>query len=202
MNCYIYSAPPPPPNQTSSGRKPSVLGDQRAHPYKREPVKDSKDRRPKDSNDGDKSMVSPQVLEAARDVEKWIEERRKNWPGRNSANPEPEKSKSLACHSETEKSTEATVSSSTGTSTVNLSPSLLTTKPCNFFLKGNCRWGKKCKFSHDPDTTKNAQPVCYKRFEPPSNKSLFKLLVQNDFDKENEKVLDFILYLYQKQVSA
>ncbi|KAA8896572.1 hypothetical protein TRICI_006852 [Trichomonascus ciferrii] len=43
----------------------------------------------------------------------------------------------------------------------------------------------------------NINIVKPKRFEPPpSNTSLFKSLVQNDLDKENQTVLEFINYLY------
>lgn len=43
----------------------------------------------------------------------------------------------------------------------------------------------------------NISIVKPKRFEPPPpNTSLFKSLVQNDLDKENETVLEFINYLY------
>lgn len=40
-----------------------------------------------------------------------------------------------------------------------------------------------------------------KRYEPPpTNRSLFKSLVQNDLDKEDESVLQFINYLYDKGI--
>jgi hypothetical protein len=40
-----------------------------------------------------------------------------------------------------------------------------------------------------------------KRFEPPpTNTSLFKSLVQNDLDKENQTVLEFINYLYESGI--
>jgi Nuclear fragile X mental retardation-interacting protein 1 (NUFIP1)/CCCH-type zinc finger len=163
-----------------------VAGRQRVHPYK----KDSP------SKDGDESMVSPALLEAAKDVEKWIEERRKNWPGRKKSEQNVQAELDVQnLQSTTQVQVPAQVSVGSEVLSSNTPRPANSAKPCSYFLKGNCRWGKKCKFSHE--AVSRTEPVFYKRFEAPTNSSLFKRLVQNDFDKENEMVLDFINHLFE-----
>ncbi|KAK9491586.1 hypothetical protein V1508DRAFT_421351 [Lipomyces doorenjongii] len=70
---------------------------------------------------------------------------------------------------------------------------------CKFFAKtGHCNRGSKCPFSHERPANTSSTALTtrkYKRYNKPQKMPLFKRLVQNDWDKENDKVLDFISYL-------
>lgn len=121
--------------------------------------------------DGSLERVNPHILELSKDVQSWIAERRKNWPTR-------ERTK--------RKLDTQPLYSLVKDHSVVKKPS----KVCKFFLRGNCRAGDNCRFLHTSD-----YPRVYKRYETPLRESLFKKLVQRDYDHEDEPVLDFVIYL-------
>lgn len=142
--------------------------------------------------DGDISSVSPHVLEAAQDVDKWLAERRRNWPTR----------ERIAAHAEAQPARQDSVKLDSGAA--NATQKLETPasrmaqrtqkRTCRFFAKGNCRAGDKCRFAHV------REPFVPKRYEAPSKTSLFLKLVQSDHDAEDELLLDFIYYLSDKGI--
>uniref|UniRef100_A0A060T790 ARAD1C26620p n=1 Tax=Blastobotrys adeninivorans TaxID=409370 RepID=A0A060T790_BLAAD len=160
---YIFTPPPPPP-PPSSGTKHTVEQSTkktavRPGPYDRPDVGD------------EQAQISPAILEAAADVEKWIAERKKNWPtAKRIAEKKEEQGAKANEEDQKQEQTKPTTSK----------------VPCKWYNQGRCLSGANCKFLH--------QKV-YKRFEPPGQKSLYKRLVQNDLDHEDNKVLDFIVYL-------
>ncbi|KAK9472139.1 uncharacterized protein V1510DRAFT_418082 [Dipodascopsis tothii] len=67
---------------------------------------------------------------------------------------------------------------------------------CKFYAStGTCRKGSACTFSHERKHMKTRK---YTRYEKPQQMPLFKRLVQNDWDKEDDKILDVIAYLADK----
>lgn len=124
-------------------------------------------------------------LQTDEDIAKWIEERKKNWPTRKNIAAKAERLLLMA-PSQPEKSAERK-------------------KPvCRFFAKsGRCKFGNKCKNSHENNADSSAKVINGVTIKVPqryknsaSGGSLFKNLVQRDlFQHENELVLDFVKYL-------
>lgn len=128
-------------------------------------------------------------LETEEDIQKWIEERRKNWPTRK--NVEAKQTKA-------------------STSTTKAGPPPAATehgqKVCQFFSRNqNCKFGAKCKNLHHSGGTDSSKkiingievkiPQRYKQLANGSG-SLFSKLVQKDlYEHENSTVLDFLEYL-------
>lgn len=129
-------------------------------------------------------------LQTDEDIAKWIEERKKNWPTRKNIAAKAQRLLLMSA-SQPQKSSKPN-------------------KPvCRFFAKsGRCKFGNKCKNSHESTTDKSATvingitvkvPQRYKNNA--SGGSLFKNLVQRDiFQNENELVLDFVKYLQTKSM--
>lgn len=132
------------------------------------------------------------TLQTEEDIAKWIEERRKNWPTR--------KNVEAKLKQQQEKKSEAPAEPKKGQTV------------CKFFARNRkCRFGNKCKNLHELSnqlqTNPNAKvkvinglkvaiPQRYSNENAASNKSLYKKLVQRDlYEHENNKVLDFLLYL-------
>lgn len=124
------------------------------------------------------------LLQTDEDIAKWIEERRKNWPTRKNIEAKAQRQGSQA---QTQPQAETK----------------LVKQVCRFFAKtGKCKFGNKCKNSHesaDP-STKTINGISVKvpqRYKTGvSGGSLFKNLVQRDlFEHENDFVLDFIKHL-------
>ncbi|KAK9454170.1 nuclear fragile X mental retardation-interacting protein 1-domain-containing protein [Dipodascopsis uninucleata] len=128
-------------------------------------------------------------LQTQEDIAKWISERRKNWPSvkrmEEKAKEEEEKKQRLSDAKEMGSNRSATDQSSMA----------IASNICKYYWKnGRCNRGDRCSFKHE-------QPLgsfkIYKRFEKPKSMSLFKRLVQNDWDQENDRILDFIIYLVE-----
>lgn len=128
-------------------------------------------------------------LETEEDIQKWIEERRRNWP--------------------TRKNVEAKLTKENTTTTKTASTPAVaehTQKVCQFFSRNqNCKFGAKCKNLHHSRGTDSSKkiingievkiPQRYKQLANGSG-SLFSKLVQKDlYEHENSKVLDFLEYL-------
>lgn len=125
------------------------------------------------------------LLQTDEDIAKWIEERRKNWPTRKNIEAKAQRQgnqKQEQPQGETKSSKQV----------------------CRFFAKtGKCRFGNKCKNSHESggdSSTKTINGISVKvpqRYKNGiSGGSLFKNLVQRDlFEHENDFVLDFIKHL-------
>lgn len=133
------------------------------------------------------------LLQTEEDIAKWIEERRKNWPTRKNIEAK------LSQQHETEQDSKHAPPQKKGQNV------------CKFFSRNRrCRFGNKCKNLHEasnrPQMNQNANvktingievaiPQRYKS-NADKNKSFFKMLVQKDlYEHENDKVLDFLLYL-------
>lgn len=130
-------------------------------------------------------------LETDEDIAKWIEDRKRNWPSKTNIEQRKKRPPPPAIPHES-------------------APSKRPRNVCRFFQQhGRCKFGKSCKNVHEGSggtkignssnmKTINDIPVSIpQRFKSDgSQSSLFRKLVQKDhFENENEKVLDFILYL-------
>lgn len=135
------------------------------------------------------------MLRTEEDIEKWIEERKRNWPTRK--NIEEKKRK----YQEAQAAPAPQSNNTQNTQNKNV---------CRFYAKNRkCRFGNKCKNLHQtgqPSQNSNAKmingllvniPQRYKNELPPDiHSSLYKKLVQRDlYEHENNIVLDFIKYL-------
>lgn len=185
---YIYKPPPPPPPKSE---KNSRNRQSRLQPYSL-PSRSTTGGIKNEANYADEeSNITPQVdLDQAADAEKWIAERRKNWPSaKRVAEKEQEKERLKKLRQEAEKRVNNRVAAGTTTTEKKKKPI------CKFWLKGKCHNGNKCRYSHENQQHSNRK---LKRYGPPEKQSLFKRLVQNDMNKENELVLDFVEYLHTK----
>jgi len=154
--------------------------------------------------DGNLALVDSSILLAAQDPEKWIAERRKNWPSRarvaeklaneaarNDAKEAGGSGDQGAGKSLTgEKAGSGDAAEQTAGGSGKLRP------VCRFFLRGRCNAGDKCRFRHERDRPRPApHERVYKRFEAPPNTSLFVRLVQTDQLSEDERFLHFLQHL-------
>ncbi|KAK9467317.1 hypothetical protein V1512DRAFT_260928 [Lipomyces arxii] len=124
------------------------------------------------------------ALKTDEDIENWINERKRNWPSaRRIQEKAEEKIKPVTAHNALDRQKDSR-------------------RVCKFFTrKGKCSRGTACKFRHETTAQKSRHSVCdYKRYQKPQRMPLFKRLVQNDWDKENDKALDFIEYLVNSGV--
>lgn len=130
-------------------------------------------------------------LETDEDIAKWIEDRKRNWPSKKNMEQRKKRLPPPAIPHES-------------------APSKRPRNVCRYFQQhGRCKFGKNCKNVHESTggtrsgnssnmKTINDIPVSIpQRFKNDgSQSSLFRKLVQKDhFENENEKVLDFIIYL-------
>lgn len=130
-------------------------------------------------------------LQTEEDIAKWIEERKKNWPTRKNVEAKLKQQQERK-EEKPEKPKRQNI--------------------CRFFAKNKkCRFGNKCKNLHEaanlPLSNSKVQiingievavPQRYKN-DPSNNKSFYKKLVQRDlYEHENNKVLDFLLWLDQQ----
>ncbi|KAK9237308.1 nuclear fragile X mental retardation-interacting protein 1-domain-containing protein [Lipomyces kononenkoae] len=134
-------------------------------------------------------------LQTEEDIAKWINERKKNWPTVKRIQEKEEELRRKQAEAEEARKAkgkfqeEKTNQESTMFAKGNI---------CKFFAKtGRCNRGSKCPFSHErlANTGSALNTKKYKRYGRPQKMPLFKRLVQNDWDKENEKILDFVSYL-------
>lgn len=191
MSDHVYPPPPPPPTDSRLEEAVSQSGEPKRSleieaPAAQEPT--PKRQRP----DGSLEKVSPAVLAAAKDIDEWIAARKRNWPTASrvqerltakSALP-AEDSSSPAGHQPAADPDLADLSSAT--------PKLAAKPICRYFMRGKCRAGSSCKFSHE---RRPHGPTIYKRFEAPVRNSLFVKLMQSDHDSEDLKILEFISQL-------
>lgn len=142
--------------------------------------------------DGNLALVDRSILLAARDPERWVEERRKNWPSKARVAAklaEAEASAKDAAGASTSRASDQGKSEAKGDKD---------TRPiCRFFLRGKCQAGDRCRFRHErrPPSEHVRTDRVYKRFEAPPQSSLFVKLVQTDQQVEDETFLEFIQYL-------
>ncbi|EDK36595.2 hypothetical protein PGUG_00693 [Meyerozyma guilliermondii ATCC 6260] len=135
-------------------------------------------------------------LETDEDIAKWIEDRKRNWPSKKNIEQKKKRPAPPAIPHES-------------------APSKRPRNVCRFFQQhGRCKFGKNCKNVHESSGgTKSGNSSNIKtinditvsipqRFKnDDSQSSLFRKLIQKDhFENENEKVLDFILYLQSKNL--
>ncbi|KAK9251637.1 nuclear fragile X mental retardation-interacting protein 1-domain-containing protein [Lipomyces tetrasporus] len=132
-------------------------------------------------------------LQTEEDIVKWISERKKNWPtAKRIELKQEELQRKKAEEEEPRKVKEKLQEEQSKQKNEELSKRNI----CKFFAKtGRCNRGSTCAFSHERSANAFIATKKYKRFVKPQKMPLFKRLVQNDWDKENGKVLDFISYL-------
>ncbi|WEJ97375.1 hypothetical protein PSN45_004926 [Yamadazyma tenuis] len=139
-------------------------------------------------------------LETDEDIQKWIAERRKNWPStKNLERKQQEK------HSDKKRKLQEEPSTSSPT----------TKKPrqiCRFYQNNkSCRFGDNCKNMHESETDfkminnmkvkvpKSFENNYYVKENASENMSLYKMLVKKDqFELENDKFIEFLYYLDKK----
>lgn len=156
-------------------------------------------------SDGNLDLVDQSILLAARDQQKWVEERRKNWPTRERIAKRQAEEK---LNPPAPKRTPGTQPTDGGTAPSGnngggAAPKGPKTILCRYFLRGRCNAGPRCRFSHDiskKDQEERApappsENRIYKRYEAPVKSSLFVKLVQTDHDAEDDRFLDFVAYL-------
>lgn len=157
-------------------------------------------------SDGNLDLVDQSILLAAQDQQKWIEERRKNWPTREriakrqaEEKLNPPAPKRTATDAQPNGAGSASAGNTNGASAPNRPKNIV----CRYFLRGKCNAGPRCRFSHDlskkdQEEKRPAPPPenrIYKRYEAPVKSSLFVKLVQTDHDAEDDRFLDFVAYL-------
>ncbi|KAK9460432.1 nuclear fragile X mental retardation-interacting protein 1-domain-containing protein [Lipomyces oligophaga] len=131
------------------------------------------------------------TLESDEDIAKWIEERKKRWPTADRIRQrEQEKADDEQRFQTEEQQKKLTIKDSRKSHL------------CRYFARnGRCDRGAKCIYAHErPAQEVRQNTKIYKRYEKPQRMPLFKRLFQNDIDKENEQVLDFILLAVQQGI--
>ncbi|KAK9322708.1 hypothetical protein V1517DRAFT_322598 [Lipomyces orientalis] len=136
-------------------------------------------------------------LETEEDIVKWINERKNNWPTAKRIEEKQEELKRKKVEEEESRKVKEKLQEEQSKQNNEM---LSKRNICKFFAKtGRCNRGSKCAFSHERSANAASSATLptkkYKRFVKPQKMPLFKRLVQNDWDKENAKVLDFISYL-------
>jgi ribosome assembly protein 1 len=146
-------------------------------------------------------------LNTEQEIQAWIAERKRRWPteARIQAKKELEEKQ--------KKDQQAKYDSNNSIQNKNPNANGNNTKQqqrtpgiCRHFLAGRCH-NANCRFLHPrPDQVQQKQDQkvtaskIYKLYEAPKKMPLFKMLVQNDLDDENKKVMDFIEYLCTNNV--
>lgn len=158
------------------------------------------------------------TLNTQQEIEEWIAERRQKWPTKERieikqklledlrqerqtpSHIDPDSNnKPMITENKQEQDTPEEPTT-TNDSTVKKANSRI----CKYFAKnGRCLNGNKCSYihQHSGDNTTNtnnpfATQKVYKRFEAVPKLPLFQMLVRNDMENENRKILAFIEYLY------
>ncbi|KAK9368930.1 hypothetical protein V1509DRAFT_621919 [Lipomyces kononenkoae] len=134
-------------------------------------------------------------LQTEEDIAKWINDRKKNWPTERRIHEKEDELRRKQIEEEEDRKVKEKLQEEKINQESNM---FANANICKFFAKtGRCNRGSKCQFSHErlANTSSSLNAKKYKRYGRPQNMPLFKRLVQNDWDKENEKVLDFITYL-------
>ena len=132
-------------------------------------------------------------LESDEDIQKWIEERKKNWPTKKNL-----EKKQLEQENEKKRKPHDTPRN--------------TKKPkniCRFYQQHKtCKFGNKCKNLHEVESDykiinnikvkvpQNYENHYYNPHNPSENSSLYKMLVKKDqLELENTQFIDFLYYM-------
>lgn len=188
---YFY-APPPPPPPNNSGTAPTTSHAPKQH----------------DSDEEDEESVLAKKLAAngpvpiqgtsvllvtPEDIEKWRAERRLNWPTNKRVQEKQDKEQEQKVKKQKPNPEEKSTKEPAGA------------KKCTFFAKtGKCKFGDKCRFSHDKsastasNSSSNEPAKVYRRYQAPKKMPLYKKLFRTDIMKENETLLAFINHLNEK----
>lgn len=211
---YFY-APPPPPPPNNSGTAPTPTHAPK-HNDDDEEDEESLLAKKLAANGPVPIQGTSVLLITPEDIEKWRAERRQNWPTRKRVQEKQEKDQEQKA-----KKQKLNASASEGgdkpattaaNSNSNSSKESGGAKKCTFFMKtGKCRFGDKCRFSHDKSgaaTQKNSSNTSnttapsadhaskvYRRYQAPKKMPLYKKLFRTDIMKENETLLAFISHL-------
>lgn len=137
------------------------------------------------------------TLQTEEDIQKWIQERKKNWPSKKNVERKLADLKTTKRKQEEPKTTNKKLK-----------------QVCKFFLLNkSCKFGNNCKNIHESDsdytTINNIKTKIPKAYEnsyytkenASENSSLYKMLVKKDqFELENEKFIEFLYYMEQKGI--
>ncbi|CCE85249.1 Piso0_004831 [Millerozyma farinosa CBS 7064] len=174
---------------------------------------------------GEESVFIPGTtitLQTEGDIKKWIEERRRNWPSRKNVEAKKEKESASAPANDEQKKTgvsDGYGDQGAGRRKRRRSGDSEGRNVCKFFKNsGKCRFGSNCKNLHQSGRGANKNDeASFKEYDelkvfvperfknhmyPGENKtSLFKMMVLRDhYEHENDKILDFIEYLQEKNI--
>ncbi|RDW29961.1 nuclear fragile X mental retardation-interacting protein 1-domain-containing protein [Yarrowia lipolytica] len=204
---YFY-APPPPPPPSNSGTAPTPTSTSK-HREEDEEDEESLLAKKLAANGPVPIQGTSVLLITPEDIEKWRAERRQNWPTRKRVQEKQEKEQEQQT-----KKQKTNPGDMDKLPTANNSNKESGPKKCSFFLKtGKCRFGDKCRFSHDKSGATAtgsassggapAPPVdhaskVYRRYQPPKKMPLYKKLFRTDIMKENETLLAFINHLNEQ----
>lgn len=134
------------------------------------------------------------TLETDEDIAKWIEDRKRNWPSKKNVEEKKRRPRPPSIPQESP-------------------PAKRPRNVCRYFQQhGRCKFGKNCKNLHESagskgvlslSNTKTINDVAVtipQRFKKDSgNVTFYRKLVQRDHSEhENDKILNFILFLQQK----
>lgn len=143
-------------------------------------------------------------LNTEQEIQAWIAERKRRWPtdARVQAKKELEEKQKKEKQVKVSGNSNSNMNNSNDKNNTNKSKQR-TQGTCRYFLAGRCH-NANCRFLHTmPDHDQQTQQVTgkvYKLYEAPQKMPLFKMLVQNDLDDENKKVIDFIEYIFTNSV--
>lgn len=178
---YFYAPPPPPPtNNYGTAPTPTLKHDSDEEDEEVLLAKKLAANGPVPIQGTSLVLVTPE------DIENWRAERRLNWP---TSKRVLERQQLEQEHKQKKQKTNAPAQP----------------RKCTFFAKsGKCKFGDKCRFSHEKSTgTKtaaSAEPTSkvYKRYQAPKKMPLYKKLFRTDVMQENETLLAFIKHLNER----
>lgn len=151
-------------------------------------------------------------LETEEDIQKWIAERKKNWPSRNNIERKRQQMLEQSQDNSNDSVQEPKKRKLVDEQQTNTNNQKRPRNICRFFQQhGTCRFGNKCKNIHEKESDykiiNNIKVKVPKNFENPyynphnssEKSSLYKMLVKKDqLELENNQFIDFLFYLDKK----
>ncbi|KAK9480607.1 nuclear fragile X mental retardation-interacting protein 1-domain-containing protein [Lipomyces japonicus] len=193
---YIFGPPPPPPPKANNS----------LNEFRNIDNENDNDNNDDDDNEEEAASRAGSTsgvitvtgtnisLQTEEDIAKWIADRKKKWP---TARRVEEKQVEMELQKIAElEAKKASRQQKEDVRQINLHEIRLSRNICKFYAKnGKCTRGSKCSFSHERLDHHDMPIKKYKRFDNPLKMPLFKRLVQSDWDKQDQEVLQFIEYL-------
>jgi len=229
MNPYIYKPPPPPPSavkkkplsskpsensSNNSNNKPSTSHLKanppqlwkRQEPYTLKPPPQTPKQPSRDVVVVEPNSNSKISLNTEQEIQAWIAERKRRWPTEARVQAKKELEEKQRKERQAKADSNNNIQNKPPSTGGNKSKQQRTPGTCRHFLAGRCH-NANCRFLHpSPDQIQQKQGQTaaagkvYKLYEAPKKMPLFKMLVQNDLNDENKKVMSFIEYLCNNNV--